>query len=118
MRDRDVRIYVEDILVNSRRALAFVEGMTREDLHADLRTSYAVARALEIVGEAAKRIPSDLRSSAPQIPWRDMAGMRDKLIHAYDSVDPDVVWLAVSDELPALIPALERLLAELDASAD
>jgi uncharacterized protein with HEPN domain len=113
MADRDIRVFIEDIVVNSKRALAFVDGMTREDLESDLRTSYAVIKALEIVGEAAKRIPDHVRASAPQVPWRDMAGMRDKLIHAYDTVDLDVVWLAVSEELPALMPDFERILAQL-----
>ncbi len=116
MSELDIRVFIEDILVNSTRAMAFVKGMTREELESDLRTSYAVVRALEIIGEAAKAVPEDVRASTPQIPWRDMAGMRDKLIHAYDTVDLDVVWRATSEELPALMPELKRLLARLDAS--
>ena len=79
--------YVEDMVDAMDDAMSFVEGMKYEDLVKDRKTIYAVVRALEIIGEAAKRIPDLVRNRYPQIPWKDMAGMRDKLIHEYSGVD-------------------------------
>jgi uncharacterized protein with HEPN domain len=77
---------------------------------------FAVVRALEIVGEAAKLVPAEVRDRAPEIPWRVMAGMRDKLIHAYAGVDLQVVWRTVHEELPAVLVHIEALLRELEVS--
>lgn len=118
MGEQDVSLYVQDILDNANAAMEFVEGLSREDLDSDLRTSYAVTGALEIVGEAAKGVPDDVRASSPHVPWRKMTGMRDRLIHAYEAVDLDVVWTTVTEEIPPLLPELERLLESLRSTPD
>jgi len=79
--------YIEDVIEAMDDAVSFVEGVKREDLVKDRKTIYAVVRALEIIGEAVKRIPDGVRNRYPQIPWKDMAGMRDKLIHEYFGVN-------------------------------
>jgi uncharacterized protein with HEPN domain len=110
---RDCREHLADILNAAQKALDFVAGMSYEDFLADDKTIYAVIRALEIIGEAAKRIPPDLRDLHPQVPWRSMAGIRDKLIHNYVNVHPEVVWRTVTEDLPPLLPMLRRVLEEI-----
>jgi uncharacterized protein with HEPN domain len=79
--------YIEDVIDAMDDAMSFAEGVKHEDFAEDRKTVYAVVRALEIIGEAVKRIPDGVRKRYPQIPWKDMAGMRDKLIHEYSGVD-------------------------------
>ncbi|MCO6457383.1 MAG: DUF86 domain-containing protein [Pirellulaceae bacterium] len=109
---RDHRDHLDDISQSARKALEFVEGMDYEHFHRDDKTAYAVVRALEILGEATKRIPAEIRDRFPEIPWRSMAGIRDKLIHDYVSVNLEVVWNTVTVDLPALLPQIQRVLDE------
>lgn len=110
---RDVTLYLSDILVNIREARRFVGTMSYEQFCEDKKTSYAVVRCLEIIGEATKNVPPEIRSSRPQVPWRLMAGMRDKCIHAYFGVSHRTVWEAIQKELPPLEPHIESLLDDL-----
>ena len=93
--------------------MAFVQGMAYESFVADDKTVFAVVRALEIVGEAAKKIPQPVRDRHPELPWRSMAGMRDQLIHDYVSVNLEVVWKTVKEDIPALLPMIQRVLEEM-----
>ena len=104
--------YVEDIIDAMNDAMSFVEGMKYEDVVKDRKTIYAVVRALEIIGEAVKRIPDLVRNRYPQIPWKDMAGMRDKLIHVYFGVDIRRVWKTVEEDLLDLKPLFEKILKD------
>ena len=81
--ERDPRVYLDDILDAARKAQEFSAGLSFEQFEADERSVYAVVRALEIVGEAAKNVGPATRNRAPEVPWRLMTGMRDKLIHAF-----------------------------------
>ena len=102
--------FLEDIRSAAVKAQAFIAGMPYEVFAADERTAFAVVRALEIVGEAAKRIPQEVRDQNPDVPWRAMAGIRDKLIHDYTSVNLEIVWQVVDRDLPALRSQVEAAL--------
>jgi uncharacterized protein with HEPN domain len=107
---------LNDILSAAEKAIQFVEGMTPDDLANDDRTEFAVIKALEIVGEAARRVPNSFRDSHPQIPWREMAAMRDKLVHDYFGVNLEVVWKTIHEDLPPLIAELQSLIEELQTT--
>ncbi|HXU46841.1 MAG TPA: DUF86 domain-containing protein [Thermoanaerobaculia bacterium] len=102
--------FLADILDAARKARGFVEGMRYEDFADDSRTTFAVTRALEIVGEAAKSVSAEVRDAHPEIPWRDMAAMRDKLSHGYFGVSSEVLWKTVHEDLPALEISLSKCL--------
>jgi len=107
---RNYQIYLKDILSAINSIESFVEGMSLEDLKNDDKTSSAVIRKLEIIGEATKNIPKDIQNKTPQIPWKEMAGMRDKLIHFYFGVDHNLVWNTIKKRIPKIKPFIENIL--------
>jgi uncharacterized protein with HEPN domain len=112
---RNVELFVKDILRNMRDAEEFIQGLSYEQFAEDKKTFNAVVRAIEIVGEAAKSIPEELRAKYPAIPWREMAGMRDKVVHHYFGVDKEAVWIVAKERVPALKPVFEAILNDLRA---
>ena len=111
---RDFLVYLDDILDAMGKAEMFVAGMSYAQFEDDLRTNYAVTRALEIVGEATKRLPVSFREQYPHVPWQDMAGMRDKIIHGYDNVNLRIVWDVVKRDIPEVRPMIKQILTDLE----
>ena len=98
--------------------MEFVGDLSTEEFTRDTKTAFAVIRALETIGEAAKHIPDHIRARSPGIPWRLITGMRDKLIHAYHGVDLKVVWRAIREDLPIVVDDVTQALQKLDDAAD
>lgn len=94
--------------------IEFTAGKKRKDLEKDKVLSFAIIRALEIFGEAAANLTKSFQSKHPKIQWRAIVGMRNRLIHAYFDIDYDIVWAAISEEIPAIIPHLEQILLHID----
>ena len=111
---RTFRDYVEDTLTSIEETQEFTQGLDFDAFAKDRRTVNAVVRSLEVMGEAAKRIPAEIRKKYPEIPWKRMTGMRDKLIHEYSGVDVEIVWGVVKMELPPLKPFFDQMLQDLE----
>ena len=106
-------VYLKDINESIESIENFIEEMTQEQFEDDDKTSSAVIRKLEIIGEASKYIPKVIRNKYTEIPWKEMAGMRDKLIHAYSKVDFKLVWMTIKHRIPEIKPLLKKILDEL-----
>jgi uncharacterized protein with HEPN domain len=116
--ERDPVEALEDILQNMALAKEFAGAVrTINELEADLKTLYSVMRALEIVGEATKSVPPYVRALDSTIPWKEMAGMRDKLIHAYETVDVEILLKTVREDIPTAEPRKRELLNRLVEAA-
>ncbi|MFY9824731.1 MAG: DUF86 domain-containing protein [Thermoanaerobaculia bacterium] len=112
---KDERLYLIQMIERAERIFDFTE-MGRENFLQDLKTQDAVLRSFEVMGEAAKRVPEEIRDQAPEIPWRRLAGFRDVLIHQYEGVDLEEVWKRVAEDLPPLTKSLKSLLQRLGAT--
>ncbi len=96
------------MLDHAREASAMINGRTRADLNTDRKLNLALVRLLEIIGEAASRTTNQDRKNYPDIPWPEIVGLRNRLIHGYDSVDFDILWEILNHDLPSLIAELEK----------
>jgi uncharacterized protein with HEPN domain len=101
--------YLVDILEAARLLQKFVEGVNQDTFENDLMRQAAVMRQLEIMGEAARRLSEETRQELSEIPWHQIIGMRNRLIHVYDDVDLAIVWDTVQNDLPPLMSQLEKI---------
>ena len=109
MQHRD-REYLIDILESARIALTYIEGRTRQEFLEDVQNQDAVIRRLEVIGEAARRLSEQTKTNLPGIPWAEVIGMRNFLIHKYDDVDLTIVWDTLHLDLASVISSLEAYL--------
>lgn len=112
MSNRSDRVLLEDILEAAERAIDYCEDLTFEAFLKDTKTQDAVVRNIEIIGEATKGLSDSLRGENPDVPWKSVSGMRDRLIHDYFGVNWDIVWDVVQRDLPDLIRTVRRILEE------
>jgi uncharacterized protein with HEPN domain len=112
MTQHDETVRLRHMLEAAREAVELSRGRSRGDLATQRLVELALTRLVETVGEAASRIPKEIQGRSPDIPWTQIVTMRHRLVHGYDAVDPDLLWSTVTEDLPALIPLLERVLAE------
>jgi uncharacterized protein with HEPN domain len=106
---RDWRLYLDDIVEYSDRALRYTEGLTYEQFVASDQTYDATVRCLEVIGEAAKNVPDQVRRHAPSVPWAQIAGFRNRLAHGYFILNNELVWDVIQQHLPPLRTTADRL---------
>jgi len=110
---RDISLYLTDIFKSILAIEEFVEGMDFDEFKNDDKTVSAVIRKFEIIGEATKHIPEDIRQKYPDVPWKEMAGFRDKLIHFYFGIKHELVWNTIKTELPSLKWKIGKILIRM-----
>lgn len=112
MSKHETSVRLQHMLEHAKEAVEMARGRTRADLDEDRLLNLALVRLLEIVGEAANRVPKKVCIRYPGIPWPEIIGLRNRLVHGYDEVDFDILWEIIIRDLPLLIEAVEKILGE------
>ncbi|MGB9939272.1 DUF86 domain-containing protein [Methanosarcina sp.] len=111
--ERDPEDFLIDILNSIEKIESFIEGFEFEDFSTDDKTIYAVILALEIIGEATKDLPDSLKIRHPEVPWREMSGLRDKMVHGDFGLDLEAIWNIAVEDVSSLKPLIARILSEM-----
>ena len=114
MAKRAVILFVQDILESIEQLERYTQGITLAEFQLNLEKQDAVIRRIEIIGEATKNLPDELRARYPQIPWKYMAGMRDVVAHDYFGLDLARVWNVATEDVPSLKPTIQQVIADLE----
>lgn len=112
---REWRFYLDDMINFAEKVLSYTEGLDQAGFLASGITYDATLRNLELIGEAAARIPDDIRAANPEIPWRMIIATRNRLIHGYLGIDDDTLWSIIQDDVPGLLPLLKALKKEIQS---
>lgn len=113
MPERDVRLYMNDILESAQAIQTYVKGFTLETFSHDRKTYSAVIREFEIIGEAVGKLPDEIKQQHPNVPWLDIKDFRNILTHEYFGIDLEIVWKVIYDELPLLFDVVQDLLSRI-----
>jgi uncharacterized protein with HEPN domain len=108
MQERDIHSLL-DIIISAKLALSYLHGITKSELLNNIQLQDSVLRRLEIIGEAAGRLSEDARLELTQIPWSEIVGMRNRIIHEYDKINLEIIWRTVQQDLPLLLEELEQV---------
>jgi len=114
---RDDAIRLRHMLDAAKEARSFIENKSRSSLDSDRQLELALVKCIEIIGEAANKITDECRKELPQIPWANIIGMRNRLIHAYFDINRDILWTTVNEDLPALIAELEKIVPKISSDS-
>ena len=109
-RQREWRCFIEDMIGFCERVLSYTDGLDRKTFVADTLVYDASLRNLELIGEAATRVRDSIRVQYPEIPWRSIVGVRNRIIHVYPGVDDDIIWSVIQEDIPLLLPKLRGML--------
>ena len=110
MTEKNDNLYIQDIVDSVEKIMDYTKGLSFEQFSSDQKTVDATIRNFEIIGEATKNLSDKTKSSYQDIPWKEMAGMRDKMIHDYSGVDLDIIWKTTKERLPELKKSLEEII--------
>lgn len=116
MKKRDPIVYISDMLDYCESAIDFIIGLNYSSFIKDEKSIFAVIRAIEVIGEASKKVPKGLKDKYDNIPWREIAGMRDKLVHEYFGINKKVVWNTVKHDIPALRKQIEVIKKDISTN--
>lgn len=116
MSEHSTLLYLSDIHDAIEKIYGFVDSMSFEIFSQDAKTIDAVVRNIEVIGEAARHIPEPLRLAYPTVPWKQVVGARDKVVHEYFGIDLEVIWKTIQDDLPILKQEIDRMMEAIHGS--